>query len=395
MASIVLKGRVGSRILLTPCGYPKDAMRTVLCLTGLLWLLHAWAEVKILPGDSLKITVEQDASLSRVYKVDDKGNLQMPLIGVLKAAGLTPDELAREIARRLREGDYIRNPQVKVELLERAKPSVSVAGAVRKAGEFTLQEGWRLADALREAEPSEAADLSAIRLERQDGTMLTLNFLKFQREGDQKENPELRPGDRIFVPLQPGGRNVIVVGAVQKPGVVPYEAGLTLIQAIGKAGGTLPEADTSRITLKRADTPTPQNIDLNTLQQDIPLQPGDQITVPYRAVRQFVLIRGGVRRPGLIAYAERMTLTQAIEAAGGPLPEAKLERITIERPAGKKTQRIVVNLLQVAQGTRPDEPLQPGDTIDVPLPRRRSGSLEEPLRVLWLLLSIYFLIARR
>jgi hypothetical protein len=49
----------------------------------------------------------------------------------------------------------------------------------------------------------------------------------------------------------------------------------------------------------------------------------------------------------------------------------------------------------VAQGTRPDEPLQPGDTIDVPLPRRRSGSIEEPLRVLWLLLSIYFLIARR
>ncbi len=367
----------------------------VLCLAGLLWLLGAGAEVKILPGDSLKITVEQEASLSRVYQVDDRGNLQMPLIGVLKAAGLTPDALASEIARRLREGDYIRNPRVKVELVERAKPQVSVTGAVRKAGEFTLQAGWRLTDALRQAEPSDAADLSAVRLERLDGTQLTLNFLKFQREGDQNENPELRPGDRIFVPLQPGGRNVIVLGAVPKPGVVLYEQGLTFIQAIGKAGGTLPEADTTRITLKRANAPTPQSIDLNTLQGDIPLQPGDQITVPYRAVRQFVLIRGGVRRPGLVDYAEKMTLTQAIEAAGGPLPEAKLERITIERPVGKKTQRIVVNLLQVAQGTRPDEPLQPGDTIDVPLPRRRGGSIEEPLRVIWLLLSIYFLIAQR
>jgi protein involved in polysaccharide export with SLBB domain len=170
---------------------------------------------------------------------------------------------------------------------------------------------------------------------------------------------------------------------------------MTLLGAIGKAGGTLPEADTSKITLKRADATTPEVVNLNTLQSDIPLQPGDQITVPYRAVRQFILIRGGVRRPGLINYTENMTLTQALEAAGGPLPEAKLERVTIQRPSGNKTQRIVVNMLQVAQGTRADETLQPGDTIDVPMPQRRSGSIEEPLRIVWLLLSIYFLVARR
>jgi len=371
-------------------------MRTVLVLGGLLIVLTVLAqEQKILPGDSLKITIQPDASLSRVYRVDDQGNLPMPLIGVIKAAGLTPKELADEIARRLREGDFIRNPQVKVEIVARAEQKVSVGGAVRKAGEFTLQPGWRLSDALREADASNVADLSAIRLERLDGTVRTVNFLKFQQEGDQNENPELQPGDRIFVPLQPGGRNVIVVGAVQKPGVVPYEQGLTLIGAIGKAGGTLPEADTTQITLKRAHAATPQTINLNTLQADIPLQPGDQITVPYRTIRQFILIRGSVRRPGLINYVEGMTLTQAIEAAGGPLPEAKLERVTIQRPSGKRTQRITVNLLQVARGTRADEVLQAGDTIDVPMPRRRSGSIEEPLRVVWLLLSIYFLVARR
>ncbi len=372
-------------------------MRAIACVFGLLLTLMMGLaqETKILPGDSLKITIQQDPSLSRIYQVDDRGNLQMPLIGVIKAVGLTPKELADEIARRLREGDYIRNPQVKVELVQRAEGKVSVTGAVRKAGEFSLQPGWRLADALREAEPSSAADLGAIQLERLDGTKRTVNFLKFQQEGDLNENPELQAGDRIFVPLAQGGRNVIVLGAVQKPGVVPYEQGLTLVGAIGKAGGTLPEADTTKITLKRADATSTQTINLNTLQGDIPLQPGDQITVPYRAVRQFVLIRGGVRRPGLIHYVEKMTLTQAIEAAGGPLPEAKLERVTIQRPSGKKTQRITVNLLQVAQGTRADEPLQPGDTIDVPLPRRRSGSIEEPLRIVWLLLSIYFLVANR
>ena len=142
-------------------------------------------EQKILPGDSLKIIVQQDASLSRVYQVDDRGNLPMPLIGVIKAAGLTPKELAEEIARRLREGDFLRNPQVKVEIVERSQQKVSVGGAVRKAGEFPLQPGWRLSDALREADPSSVADLSAIRLERLDGTIRTINFLRFQQEGSR------------------------------------------------------------------------------------------------------------------------------------------------------------------------------------------------------------------
>jgi len=54
-----------------------------------------------------------------------------------------------------------------------------------------------------------------------------------------------------------------------------------------------------------------------------------------------------------------------------------------------------VNLLEVAQGTRPDERLLPGDTVEVPEPAQRRASAEEPLRILWLILSIIFLVARR
>jgi protein involved in polysaccharide export with SLBB domain len=375
------------------------AMTRCVGLLGLcLVLLSAWAQdpPRVQPGDSLRITVEGDESLSRVYVVDSTGAFRMPLIGLVQAGGRTTDEVAQEIARRLREGNFYRDPKVTVEIAQRAEPKVTVQGAVRRGGDFTLQTGWRLSDALNAAQPTDTADLSAVRLERLNGERLTLNHLKFIQEGDESANPLLQAGDRIFVPLRAGGRNVLVLGAVRAPGAFDYEGARTLIQAIGKAGGTLPEADTTRIQIRRANQAEPIPVNLNTIQGDIELQPGDQINVPFRSARQFIVVRGGVNRAGLINYAENMTLTQAIEAAGGPKPNAILERVVILRPAERgKQQRITVNLLEVAQGTRPDEPLLPGDTVEVPEPAQRRASAEEPLRILWLILSIIYLVTRR
>jgi protein involved in polysaccharide export with SLBB domain len=375
------------------------AMTRCVGLLGLcLVLLSAWAQEppRVQPGDSLRITVEGDESLSRVYVVDSTGAFRMPLIGLVQAGGRTTDEIAQEIARRLREGNFYSAPKVTVEIAQRAEPKVTVQGAVRRGGDFTLQTGWRLSDALNAAQPTDTADLSAVRLERANGERLTINHLKFVQEGDESANPLLQAGDRIFVPLRAEGRNVLVLGAVRAPGAFDYENARTLIQAIGKAGGTLPEADTTRIQIRRANQAEPILVNLNTIQGDIELQPGDQINVPFRSMRQFIVVRGGVNRAGLINYAENMTLTQAIEAAGGPKPNAILERVVILRPTERgKQQRITVNLLEVAQGTRADERLLPGDTVEVPEPAQRRASAEEPLRILWLILSIIYLVTRR
>ncbi|GIV09540.1 MAG: hypothetical protein KatS3mg019_1631 [Fimbriimonadales bacterium] len=373
-------------------------MRWVGLLTVWVMLLSAWGQdaPRILPGDTLRITVEGDESLSRVYSVDPTGAFRMPLIGLVQAAGRTPDELAAEIAQRLRDGGFYRDPKVTVEVAQRAETKVTVQGAVRRGGDFTLQQGWRLSDALREAQPTDTADLSAVRLERLGGERLTINHLKFVQDNDASANPLLQAGDRIFVPLRAGGRSVLVLGAVRSPGSFEHSEAGTLITALGKAGGTLPEADTARIQIRRANRAEPIEVNLNTLQSDIELQPGDQVTVPFRSARQFIVVRGGVNRPGLVNYAENMTLTQAIEAAGGPKANAILERVVILRPTERgRQQRITVNLLAVAQGARPDEPLLPGDTVEVPEPAQRRSSPEEPLRILWLVLSIIYLVTRR
>src|SRR5690349_12315596 len=60
-------------------------------------------------GDKMRILVFGQESLSNVYSVDGAGHISMPLIGTVKAAGLTTASLERDIAARLRNG-FVREP---------------------------------------------------------------------------------------------------------------------------------------------------------------------------------------------------------------------------------------------------------------------------------------------
>ena len=201
-----------------------QAIRWFVWLVGTVWLVQALIaqeEIVLQPGDTIRVTVEGDESLSRAYTLDSQGNFQMPLIGTVKASGKTPSALAQEIAKRLEEGRFLREPKVSMELLARAKAVVMVRGAVRKAGEFELRTGGRLSDALNEASPTAVADLSTVRIERADGTVLTLNYLRFQQENDESMKPLLQAGDIIFMPLQAEQNTIIVLGAVSRRAVIP------------------------------------------------------------------------------------------------------------------------------------------------------------------------------
>ncbi len=67
-------------------------------------------------GDRLNISVWREDDLSRIYQIDDHGEIAFPLIGNVKAANASLSNIRTEIADRLR-GDYLLNPQVSVELL--------------------------------------------------------------------------------------------------------------------------------------------------------------------------------------------------------------------------------------------------------------------------------------
>jgi protein involved in polysaccharide export with SLBB domain len=102
-------------------------------------------------------------------------------------------------------------------------------------------------------------------------------------------NLPVRPGDVIVVP---GGGDVMVVGWVEQPGYFQVGSGLTVLGAIGAAGGPMYAADTHDVTLIRsnaAGTKTAIRVDMDKIthgeEADIPVKANDVIDVPYSDLR--------------------------------------------------------------------------------------------------------------
>lgn len=107
----------------------------------------AKAPEEIGPGDKIRVTVFQVESLSGEFQIEENGELDFPLIGIVQAQGLTPSELAKRLAARLAEGN-LRNPNVQVAVLERAQQTITIDGAVNQAGVVPIRGQTSLLQAI-------------------------------------------------------------------------------------------------------------------------------------------------------------------------------------------------------------------------------------------------------
>jgi polysaccharide export outer membrane protein len=94
-------------------------------------------EYRIGPSDLLTITVFQVEDLTRDVRVNNAGQISLPLIGAIDVAGHTVNELETLIASRY-GARYLQNPQVSVFVKEFSSQRVTVGGAVKKPGIFPL-----------------------------------------------------------------------------------------------------------------------------------------------------------------------------------------------------------------------------------------------------------------
>jgi polysaccharide biosynthesis/export protein len=103
------------------------------------------APYQLASGDRLRVIVFGQDTLSNSFSVDGSGNISMPLIGLVKAYGLTTADLERSIAARLRDG-YVRDPKVSVEV-EAFRPFF-VLGEVQTAGQYPFINGMTVQNAI-------------------------------------------------------------------------------------------------------------------------------------------------------------------------------------------------------------------------------------------------------
>lgn len=167
-------------------------------------------------------------------------------------------------------------------------------------------------------------------------------------------------------------QRVFVMGEVRQPGPVPLTGGMTLIEALSRAGSTLPSAS-GEVAIVRAPTGAKgpvlpgqdksvdvqraniRDLQTGTLSQNIELHDGDTIFVP-RA--ESVYVFGQVKSPGAYALTDReTTVLQALALAGGLTENGAKNRIKIVRLVNGEKKELKAEFTDL---------VKPGDTIIVP-----------------------------
>jgi polysaccharide biosynthesis/export protein len=150
--------------------------------------------------DLLSIAVFQVPDLSfDEIRVDASGNVQMPMIGSVQAAGLTPNELSNAIARRLAER-FLRNPQVTVTVKEAASQKVTLDGAVTQPGVYEMRGRTTLLQAVAMARgPTPSANVESVAVFRvvEGQRMVAVFDLRAIRNGEAVDPVIL--GDDVVV----------------------------------------------------------------------------------------------------------------------------------------------------------------------------------------------------
>ena len=99
-------------------------------------------------GEKIRVTVFGENSLSGEYQIDPSGFVSLPLAGTVKAAGLTQNDLARELEANLRSG-YLKDPKVTISIIE-FRPFY-ILGEVEKPGSYPYLSGLNVMSAIATA----------------------------------------------------------------------------------------------------------------------------------------------------------------------------------------------------------------------------------------------------
>lgn len=346
-------------------------MRRIILLF-LLVLVSAlgFAQTVLKPLDKVRVTCEEEATLSRDYGITPDGLLLMSFIGAVKVAGLTEQQAAKRISDELIRQRILRTATVTLKIVSTTQAPVKISGAVKNFGEIPWKEVLKLADIVKIVQPTQQADLSNIQISGRDGRTVIADYQGFLDGKNTTGNPMIRSGDTIVFLVKSASEMVYVLGAVKQPGGIPIKPRMTLADAIEAAGGLLPEADTTKVQAERRSAPN-STLNLATA-ADREVQPGDRYVIGFIPRTQSVTVVGAVADPGPVTLTAGMTLSQAIKKAGGIAKGAKPGDVRIERKQGQKSQTIKVSYAKMVDGKVPDPVLQAGDRIDVTQPRRSS-----------------------
>ena len=204
------------------------------------------------PGDSVAIQVYGQPDMNATVYVSDDGTIPVALAGPIQVGGVSPAEASARIEKALRDGKYLIDPHVTLTVTESRSRRVAVLGQVGKPGRYPIESNTSLFDLLAEAGGvgETGGDILYI-LHPEKGGKITRRRISMKSLSDSANTtsvPTLSGGDSVFVPLAP---QLYIYGEVNAPGKFKVEPGMTVIQAIARAGGISQRGSQNRVEIKR------------------------------------------------------------------------------------------------------------------------------------------------
>jgi polysaccharide biosynthesis/export protein len=234
--------------------------------------------IQLGPGDQLRVDVYGQPDMSGALYVGDDGNVSIPLVGPVQIAGLSPVEAAGRVEKALKDGQFLVDPHVTIAVLEVRNQRVSVLGEVQKPGRYAIDPNTSIFELLADAGGVTQTSGEVISIQRTgpDGsvTRYPVNLKSLDGGMDLVPGKALRGGDQIFVPT---AEQYYIYGEVANPNKYRIEPGMTVIQAIARAGGITQRGSERRVIIKRA-VQNGQTITVHP-RPDEQVQPGDVIRV--------------------------------------------------------------------------------------------------------------------
>ena len=235
------------------------------------------------PGDQVKMEVFGRPEMDTTTYIADDGTVRVPLAGPVNINGLSPGEAGQKVEVALKQGQFLVDPHVTFTVLLSRSQRVSVLGEVHAPGRYPIEANTTVLDLIAQAGGATDKGSDTIYVLRPDGTG-ALRRLPVSLKGalDSKDTTPavlqtLQGGDSIFVPV---AEQFYIAGEVRQPAMYRLEAGMTLSQAIARAGGVTEKGSSSRVSIKRKNASGDFVVISGKSNEKI--QPDDVITVKER-----------------------------------------------------------------------------------------------------------------
>jgi polysaccharide export outer membrane protein len=212
--------------------------------------------IQLGPGDSVKFEVYGQPDLTSTVSVGADGRLNLPLVGAVAVDGLSPGVAGTKIEQALKSGGFLNDPHVTVSVLNSRSQRISVLGQVHSPGRYTIDQKMTVLDVLAQAGGIGDDGADYVYVLHPDGAgsvhKLTVRLAGLAGAGGAPEDhlvlARLEGGDTLYVPR---AERFYITGEVASGAMYRLEPGMTVLEAIARAGGVTQRGSQSRVEIKR------------------------------------------------------------------------------------------------------------------------------------------------